>query len=218
LDLLADQLGSAAGAARQSGDSAEVFDADAWYLERARLVLLLNKDRPQAIEERTLVSTTEGLRRIGVAVALPRHPREARDDLGIETEMLYGADIERRAHPSDSMFVQYLRLPRPLSHGERHTYARSIHIPRDQIMVPRYVHLPVHRCDQLEIRVKFDPMAMPRAVWRIDKVPEMVYASGRPGNDRLELDSLGEVHVEFSDLQLGVGYGVGWLPSNDGGD
>lgn len=212
LDLLADQLDGRAGPSRQAGNSTDVFDAGAWYLERISVALLLNGERPHAIEERTLVSTTEGLSRLGVAVGVPRHPDEKRPDLDVETEVLYGAALDSVLHPSENMFVQYLRLPRPLSHGERHTYARSMRIPKGQLMVPRYVHLPVHRCDEFTLRVKFDLAAPPHAVWRITKVPEMVFTNQRPGPELLELDPIGEVHVRFTDLQLGFGYGVAWQP------
>jgi hypothetical protein len=213
LDLLADEFDGRAGPSRPASNSTDVFDADAWYLERISVALLLNRERPQAIEERTLVSTTDGLSRLGVAVGLPRHPDERRPVLDVETEVLYGAAQESVLHPSENMFVQYLRLPRPLSHGERHTYARSMRIPKGQLMVPRYVHLPVHRCDEFSLRVKFDTAAPPRAVWLIAKVPEMVFTNQRPGRERLEIDAIGEVHVRFTDLQLGFGYGVAWLPS-----
>jgi hypothetical protein len=212
LDLLADQLQDRAGPSRQACSCTEVFDASAWYLERISVALLLNGERPQAIEERTVVSTTDGLSRLGVAVGLPRHPAEQRRELDVETEVLYGAALESQLHPSENMFVQYLRLPRPLSHGERHTYARSMRIPKGQLMVPRYVHLPVHRCDEFTLRVKFDTAAPPRAVWQIAKIPEMVFTNQRPGPELIELDPVGEVHVRFTDLQLGFGYGVAWQP------
>lgn len=214
LALLGSWLAERAGPARGTENHTNVFDTDAWYLERVAVVLLLNRDRPQAIEERTLVSTIDGLARLGVAVALPRHPDEERPELDVETEVLYGAEPESALHPSENLFVHYLRLPRPLLHGERHTYARSITIPPGQRMVPRYVHLPVHRCDELDLRVKFDPDSMPLAVWLIAKVPEMVYTNHRPGTDRLEPDALGEVHARFTELQLGFGYGIAWLPSD----
>jgi hypothetical protein len=217
LDLLHDEFEGRTGPSRSVGSSTDVFDSDAWYLERVSVVLLLNRDRPLAIEERTLVSTVDGLSRLGVAVGVPRHPAEKRPELGVETDVLYGAAEESVLHPSENMFVQYLRLPRPLSHGERHTYARSMRIPKGQLMVPRYVHLPVHRCDEFSLRVKFDTAAPPSAVWLITKVPEMVFTNQRPGPERLELDAIGEVHVRFTDLQLGFGYGVAWLPSSSAG-
>lgn len=212
LDLIRDQLDGRAPASRRPGSSTDVFDADAWYLERISVVLLLNGERPEAIEERTLVSTTDGLDRLGVAVGVPRHPHEERPDLDVETEVLYGAEPESELHPSENMFVHYLRLPRPLSYGERHTYARSMRIPKGQLMVPRYIHLPVHRCDRFDLRVKFHPRALPHAVWLVDKVPEMVYANQRPGPRLVQPDPLGEVQARFTELQLGFGYGVAWLP------
>jgi hypothetical protein len=213
LVLLNDQLDGRAGLSQGVSRSTDVFDAGAWYLERVSVTLLLDRERPQAIEERTLVSTMDGLSRLGVAVGLPRHPDEKRPQLEVETEVLYGVAMESVQHPSENMVVQYLRLPRPLSHGERHTYAQSMRIPKDQLMVPRYVHLPVHRCDEFILRVKFDPAALPHTVWLIAKVPEMVYTNQRPGPELLELDPLSEVHLRFTDLQLGFGYGVAWLPS-----
>jgi hypothetical protein len=218
LDLLSEQFGNRADPSGQTGDTAKVFDADAWYLQRVSVVLLLNRERPQAIEERTLVATTDGLTKLGVAVGLPRHPHEERQRLDVEIEMLYGAEMESVQHPSDSMFVQYLRLPRPLSHGERHTYARFINIPRGQLMVPRYIHLAVHRCDELDVRVKFHPKALPHAVWLVDRVPEVVFTNGHPGPERVQPDLLGEVHARFVDLQLGFGYGVAWLPDKAEGN
>lgn len=213
LQLLSDQLKDRAGPSRQGSRSTDVFDTDAWYLERVSVALLLNGERPRAIEERTLVSTIDGLSRLGVAFGLPRHPDEVKSELDVEFEVLYGAAPETTLHPSENMFVQYLRLPRPLSHGEKHTYVRSMRVPRGQLMVPRYVHLPVRRCDEFSLRVKFDIAAPPRAVWRIARVPEMVFTNQRPGPDLLELDPLGEVQVRFTELQLGFGYGVAWQPS-----
>lgn len=213
LDLLGDQLDGRAGPSREPGSSTDVFDSGAWYLERVSVTLLLDRERPQAIEERTLVSTVDGLSRLGVAVGLARHPDEKRPQLEIETEVLHGVAVESVQHPSENMVVQYLRLPRSLSHGERHTYAQSMRIPKGQLMVPRYVHLPVHRCDEFTLRIKFDTAALPRTVWLIAKVPEIVFTNQRPGSELLELDPLGEVHVRFTDLQLGFGYGVAWLPN-----
>jgi hypothetical protein len=215
VDLLSEQIDRRADVPHRRGESAKVFEADAWYLHHVRVVLLLNRKRPQAFEERTLVSTMDGLSKLGVAVGLPRHPDEERSQLAVETEVLYGAELESTQSLSETMFVQYLRLPRPLTHGERHTYARRIGIPDGQLMAPRYVHIPVHRCDQFDLRVKFPPAALPPAVWLLDRVPEMVFTNGRPGPRRIQPDPLGEVHARFTDLQLGFGYGVAWLPGKE---
>jgi len=209
LALIADQFDQTGVPAASS--TAEVFDAAAWYVERFGAVLLL--DRREAIEERTIVSTVDGLSRVGIAFGLPRHPGERRPRLDVDLGILYGAEHDSVRRFGENLFVQYLILPRPLRHGERHTYARSIRIPDDQLMVPRYVHLAVHRCDTFELRVKFARDTRPDLVWVLSKVPEIVYADQRPGRDVVTPDPLGEVLVRFTDLQPGFGYGVAWLPA-----
>jgi hypothetical protein len=213
LDFVVDQLSVASKLPSPVPEDSDAKAADSWYLERFSAVLLLNREQPQAIEERTLVATIDGLSQLDVAFGVPRHPRENRSQLAVDMEVLYGAQLVSIRRPGENYFVQYLALPRPLRTGERHTYARSVKIPPGQLMVPRYVHLPIHRCDLLELRVKFPLDALPRAVWLVSRLPELALASLRPGPHRIEPDSLGEVYVRFTDLRLGLGYGVAWLPA-----
>ncbi len=194
-------------------NASEVFDANAWYVERLNTVLLLDRPQPEAIEERTIVSTLDGLTRLGLAFGLPRHHAENRAVLDIDLDILYGAEVESVQRLTPTLFVQYLRLPQPLHHGQRHTYARSIRVPDGQLMVPRYVHLAVHRCDTFELRVKFVRKEPPELVWVLSKVPEFVYADQRPNHDVVAPDPLGEVLVRFADLQPGFGYGLAWRPA-----
>ncbi|HEY0640438.1 MAG TPA: hypothetical protein VGD67_22640 [Pseudonocardiaceae bacterium] len=217
LTLVADHLtvrgeppGPAAAAEQHETDA---WDDDSWYLERFSAILLLNREQPEAIEERTVVSTIDGLTRLAVPLGIPRHPREERAKLGVDMNILYGAEPESVERRGEKMFVQYLRLPRPLARGERHVWARTARIPDGQLMTPRYVHIPLRRCDQFEVRLKFHRDRLPRVIWQVAKVPEFIFADQRPGREHLEPDALGEVHVRFTDLQLGLGYGVAWLPA-----
>lgn len=195
--------------------TAEAFDQNAWYLERVSAVLLLNRERPAVIDVRTVVSTSDGLAGIALPFGVPRHPKEGRPRLGIDVEMLYGARLDS-VHPvGDNLVIHRLVLPRPLERGERHSFARVLRIPQGQLMTPRYIHLAVHRCDRFELRVKFSDARPPRVVWLVSGMPEMVYANHRPGRDRVKPDALGEVHVTFTDLQRGLGYGLGWLPADE---
>ena len=214
LNLMSDRFRQPDNTVPPASEKSDVFDAEAWYLERFSAVVLLNKEQPEAIEERTLVATMDGLSRFGVAFGVPRHPQENRPQLGLDLDILYGARLDSIQRPSDNLFVQYLTLPRSLRYGERHTYVRTVRIPAGQLMVPRYVHLPLRRCDLLELRIKFRPDALPRVIWLVSRVPEMVYTNQRPGKERIEPDQLGEVYVRFSELQVGFGYGVAWLPAD----
>lgn len=200
----------------QEPDQSDAFDAGSWYVARLSAVLLLNRARPEAIEERTLVAATDGLSQLGVALGVPRHPQERRPQLEVDMEILYGARLDAVQRPGENMFVSVLTLPRPLGYGERHTYVRAVRIPPGQLMVPRYVHVPVRRCDLFELRVKFRPEALPRAVWLVSRLPELVFVDQQPGKLRIEPDPLGEVFARFSELQLGFGYGIAWLPAGGG--
>lgn len=210
--LITDQLRNQVVPARSS--TAEVFDINAWYIERLSTVLLLDRQHPEAFEERTIVATADGLQGIGVAFGLPRHPAETQTQLDVDLNILYGARAVSLRRLDGNLFVQNLVLPRPLRHNDRHTYARYIRVPERQLMTPRYVHLAVHRCDFFELRVKFAPQHGPRLVWVISKVPEIVYSQHRPGRMLLTPDPLGEVTVRFTDLQPGFGYGLAWLPAD----
>ena len=213
LGLISAELWKNGEPARPVPATTDVFNPDAWYLERLNTVLLLNRKQPEVIEERTIVATTDGLARIGMPFGVLRHPEEVKPQVEVDVELLYGARLDSVQHPVEDMFIHYLELPRPLRHGERHTYARIVRIPTDQLMVPRYVHLPLNRCDLFELRVKFDNAALPRVVWLVSQIPEKLFTTHRPGKDLIEPDALGEVHVKFTDLRLGFGYGLSWLPA-----
>jgi hypothetical protein len=202
-------------AAHPTPVTADAFDQNSWYLEQLSTVVLLNQEQPAAIDVRTMVSTSDGLVDIALPFGMPRHPREDRPRLGIEVDMLYGARLDSAHTVGDNLVIHRLVLPRPLARGERHSFARILRIPQGQLMAPRYIHLALHRCDRFELRVKFDDTNPPRAVWLVAGMPEMVYANHRPGRDRIEPDALGEVHVTFTDLQRGLGYGVSWLPGEE---
>lgn len=214
LDLITDYLDQHEEGHTLAVGKSDVFDAESWYLERLGALLLLNRHSPEAIEERTLVASVDGLTQLEVAFGVPRHPQESRPELDLDMDILYGARLDSVHRPGDNMFVSRLILPRPLRYGERHTYVRTVRIPAGQLMVPRYVHLPLRRCDLLELRVKFRLDALPRAVWLVSRQPEMVYTNQRLGDERIQPDAIGEVYVRFTDLQVGFGYGVAWLPAD----
>jgi hypothetical protein len=192
-------------------NDADRFDPDTWYVELFRAVVLLDRV-PEAIEERTIVATADGLRQIGLPFGLPRHPDERRQLLDVDLGVLYGAEPDSIERVGDTLFVQHLSLPRSLRRGERHVYARHVRLPGDQAMVPRFVHQVIRRCDTFELRVKFAADAPPRVVWVVSREPELAYAAHRPGPHRVTPDRLGEVAVRFTDLRPGFGYGLAWLP------
>jgi hypothetical protein len=78
-------------------------------------------------------------------------------------------------------------------------------------MASHYVHVPFRRSESFELTIRFDPERLPRAIWMVSEVPTTVIYERRPTADLLEPDRFGEVHVKFSGLRTGLGYGVCWL-------
>jgi hypothetical protein len=57
-----------------------------------------------------------------------------------------------------------------LNRGERHEYAVIYRVPMGQPMRTHYVLAPMQYCDMFELRVRFNPYDLPKAVWRVEHV------------------------------------------------
>jgi anti-sigma factor RsiW len=78
-------------------------------------------------------------------------------------------------------------------------------------MRPYYALTPERRCDQFELRVRFDRRRPPAWVRRIEGEPVRVFEVLRPGGVTVPVDAAGEAHQSFQSLALHVGYGMQWL-------
>ncbi|HEY0638112.1 MAG TPA: hypothetical protein VGD67_10730 [Pseudonocardiaceae bacterium] len=192
-------------------DHAGELEATEWYTATTITTLRLDTPTPEATEVRTVISLVEGLDRVALRFGLPRPRSEQRTKMGLDVEMQFGGEIEAHDQPSAEYFVHYIRFPRALPMGGSHTFSRVIRVPAGQLMAPHFVSRPLHRVDRFELRVKFHPDRLPRAVWRHNAIPYYVSEADGPGRDLLRPDRLGEVAVVFERLRPSLGYGVGWL-------
>ena len=103
----------------------------------------------------------------------------------------------------------WISLPRPLNAGERHEYQVQVTAPGRRLR-PYFVHSPLRRCDEFELRAKFDPLVPPQRLWQVDGVPSQLVAEGRPVGEELETDNAGEVVSRFRNLRQGLNYGLVW--------
>ena len=186
-------------------------DSDKWYVESFTALLRLDADPIEAVEQREIVATLDGLCELSTSISLPRHPDDAGLTHQLEVELLHGGLLELREQPYESFFQNVIVLPQPLQSGDRHQYALRLRIPPDQPMAAHYVHVPFHRTDHFELRVRFDPEHPPRAVWKLSGAPTAVIYERGPASQTMTPDRFGEVHVEFRDLRAGLSYGVCWL-------
>jgi transcriptional regulator with XRE-family HTH domain len=184
---------------------------EGWYVESFSALLRLDADPIEALEQRVIIATADGLSELATSVSVPRHSVDADEAHGLETELLHGGALELREQPYESYFTNVIALPRPLRKGERHRYALRLRIPAGQLMAPHYVYVPFSRSDHFDLRVRFNPARLPQSIWMLQGAPTAVIYERGPTAQTLTPDRFGEVHVTFRALRQGLGYGVCWL-------
>jgi hypothetical protein len=185
-------------------------EAEGWFVESFTALLRLDTEPIEAHERRVIVATSDRLGEVATSVSVPRHPTDDNQAHGLESELLYGGSLELREQPYESYFKNMIVLPRLLAKGEHHEYAMRLRIPAGQPMASHYVYVPFNRSDHFELRVRFNPRQLPRAVWTLRGAPTAVIYERGPNHATLTPDRFGEIHVSFRALRLGLGYGVCW--------
>lgn len=188
--------------------SRSVYAPDGWHVESLKAMLRMDLDPPQLIEERRIVATTDELDEITISFSAPKD-RVATGDK-ITAQMVYGGELVE-AHDTQSGHARFVvRLPEPLRLGQRHSYGiQFASYPRSR-MRPYYVLTPLRPCKHFAIRARFDLNSKPELIWRLNGVLPRAVNDFSPNDDLLTIDRLGEIALEFHDLQQGLSYGLQW--------
>jgi len=207
--LLAEE---AAASLLKEPDLAPDDSGQGWFVRRFEALMRLDTPGPQLIDKRTIVALKDGLSRISVRFSLPR--RLEGDELGyaVEAEVQQGARIESHEKLGEGHFHYVLALSKTLRKGEEHTYTMIFRVPRDQPIRPYYAFIPLVASETFQVRVRFDPLRLPKAVWRIHRLAPRELADRPIPGEPLVLDDADEVMLDFAKVEQGFGYGVGWLP------
>lgn len=181
-----------------------------WYLGELRTLLRLDTPTPEAHEHRRVVSTRAGLQEVKAWLDIPRSPDQPGPDLS--AEVLYGGRLIRREQPSGSRFQFFIQLPAPLEVGEEHEYGLVTRMREGAAMRSHYLVVPECRCDAFNLRIRFHPDRQPGWVRRVDGETVRMFDDAQPKGDLAEPDAAGEVHMEFRNLTMYLGYGIQWQP------
>jgi hypothetical protein len=180
-----------------------------WYLSRLEAVFRLDLGRPEAHERRTVVAEWDGIAEIGLGVTLPRE----HGDFGasqLQVEVDFGGTLVRRHRASDTRLECVVALPTPLRGGETHEYGVTIRPAADRPTRPHYVFTPARRCDEFDLRVRFDHRAVPATVQRVENSFHRELDEPMGPGPALVPDGAGEVRAAFSGPCVGFGYGLRW--------
>jgi hypothetical protein len=184
---------------------------DGWYLAELRAVLRLDGDVVVSEQDRRIVSTREDLTEIMAWLDLPSDTNQPGAEL--RAEIRYGGRLLRKEQPSRNRFNLMARLPRPLQPGEEHRYGLSLRMPRHMLKMPHCLMTPECQCDRFDLTVRFDPARLPDWIRRVDGETVRTFENRQPTGELLAPDAAGEVHQEFRDLALYLGYGIQWAPT-----
>lgn len=205
LAQLAEQA-TALAEAPPPGPPATVED---YYIEQFGALLRLDRPAPEALERRVVVANRDGLTELDSLLTLPRDPAAMGRRHELDFEVLYGVTVCEQERDTDSRFRFRLRLPRPLRAGERHEYGLLFRVPERQAMRTHYVFTSHRRCDLFDLRIRFDGQRLPADIRRVTRCYPRDLDDG-PAGETVELDGCGELHLRFTGLAIGLGYGAAW--------
>ncbi|MBL7490364.1 hypothetical protein I6A60_11405 [Frankia sp. AgB1.9] len=185
------------------------FAPDGWYVESLRSSLRLDLPVPKLLEVRRIVAAVDELDEVVAGLGALRG--EPDDDLDeIQAEVVHGGEITEVRRPGRTYASFVIRLPQPLQLGQRHEYSVEFTAyPRSRFQ-PYYLLSPVRRVDRFTLKVRFGTDSLPDTVWRLNGIPGRVADEFIPNDDRLAVDSVGEIATEFHSLRQGLRYGVQW--------
>jgi len=186
--------------------------ADGFYVDELRTLLRLDTETMVSEEDRVIVSTREDLTEVAVLLDLPRETGQPGADL--QAEIRYGGHLLRRYQPARNAFKFVLRLPEPLQPSQAHGYGVSLRMPRRMLRLPHYLVTPECQFNRFDLRIRFDPERLPAWIRRVDGETVRQFEDAQPTDKVLVPDAAGEVHQEFRDLAMFLGYGIQWKPAD----
>ena len=195
---------------RRRGRTAEA--PNGWYLEEFRALLRLDTPVVEAHEVRRIASTRENLTEVMAWFDVPRDPGQPGADP--QAEILYGGRLIRREQPACNRFQLLVQLPRPLQPGEECQYGLILRMPREMMARPHYILTPECQCNNFDLTVRFDPDRLPAWVRRVDGETVRMFEHPHPTEFLVHPDAVGEVHQDFHDLTMYLGYGMQWEPAD----
>jgi hypothetical protein len=206
------QLAQLATAPHDAVESPEQASPVGWHTEALRAALVLEHGSPVAFLERCVVAHRDGLQHLDLAFTVTNPPGRSSaltaEDLLVE--MTFGGALSWAGMESSDRFGLILDLPHPLQRNENHTFALQTRMPEGKTMQPHYVCVPPHRCDQFELRIRFDAANPPRHVWRLDGVYQRDIDDPEVHGDAVAPDRFGEICLVFHQLKTDRAYGARW--------
>jgi hypothetical protein len=175
--------------------------ANGWHTTDQQVMVVLDRDRPEVLERRRIMSDEDGLRALDLAVSVPSGRRD------VEANVYFGGTLVDRGMEASDRISWSLTLPRPLSRGESHDFAVRFRLPA---MRPYLMCVPRHPCDLFDLRVRFGKDRQPQRVWTLHGAFQRDVSDPLFQGSQHPVDQAGEIHLRFRHLTPGLAYGARW--------
>ncbi|HEX4721399.1 MAG TPA: hypothetical protein VH333_02715 [Pseudonocardiaceae bacterium] len=184
--------------------------ADGWHTDKLRVVAVLDRERPEILQQRRIIANQDDLRELDLAGSLEAE----REDL--ETGVLYGGTLLDCGMAATGRFGCTLALPRPLARGESYDFAVWFRLPTTKAMRPHLVCVPRQPCELFDLRVRFGRDRMPPYVSLLHRAFQSDVTDPGYQGRRHPVDRAGEVHLRFRQLTPGLAFGAKWTTDGMG--
>lgn len=178
--------------------------AGGWGTAELQVAVALDCLRPEVLEQHRIVADQDGLQELDFVSPLAVGRRY------LEVDVLYGGTLRDLGVVRQDRPGFALTLPKPLARGESHDFAVRFRLPSPRAMRSGVVHVPEHRCELFDLRVRFGPGRTPPHVWTMRDVHQSVGAADVRDGLLHPVDRAGEVHLRFRRLVPGLAYGAQW--------
>ncbi|NUT95934.1 MAG: hypothetical protein HOY78_28310 [Saccharothrix sp.] len=172
--------------------------AAGWWTDRVVVAVALHRPQIEVLEVRRVVAAIDGLEALDLDQAGGVSP-------GTGFDAFYGGTLLEVEDPARPRVV--LKLPKTLGRGETHEFALHTRLPTGHHLM-QHLCVPRHRCDSIDLWVRFPVDRRPRRVTRLADVPSRDLDLA--GGSDVVVDGTGRVHVSFGGPAVGRVSGLRW--------
>jgi hypothetical protein len=211
VDQALEQLAELASAAAARPNADLPGEADGWYVDELRCVIVLDRAAPETFEYLKVTATRDDISELELPFTLPRDPATPDTPDDLVAEVVYGGGLRPPPRESANPSGFVLELPSPLKRYECAEVMLRCHQSPGQPMRQHHVLLPHRRCDLFDLRVRFDPDRPPRRVWQVPQTFHHGPDKGATHGKDVPLDAASEIHLKYRNLRPALSYGIQWL-------
>jgi hypothetical protein len=187
-----------------------------WHTVWLQVVVVTTDRETEIFETRRIMAHESGIDYFRFAFGLRSVDPDVVPDVassldGLAVSVLAGGVLAAPEPCGSWGLAARIVFPQPLAAGEEHEFTTRTRVTKP--FAPHYVFTPQYACERFRLVIRFNADRVPATIRMIENKVRPGRPDRRDHGRLLEPDSSGAVCVEFANLPLGVGFGIGWDPT-----